>query len=784
MSHSRTPRLNSLRSRMLLIFLVLLTLITTTTLFIVNSTTYQHSTGQLKNLAQTAASVVQDKVQNRARVLHEGLVTASNNFNLRSLIYDAENDPESLASAMKNFQTRNNADIFWITDNQGQPLENSLSQVNLPTSPNQVIGGEINWVKHNEAFYLIQAAPIKKTASSRNIDYWLLMGIAANKLINEDLVNLTAMEVSLVRQDDEHWVIASTFDSENIEDLKKADLITNASLQEIALGDSTFVYAAYPMGVWQQAQVFKVLAINKNSAYISYTSLLSQLAGILGLAALLSLAGAMLLSNGITKPIAKLSNSALKISGGDYQVELPSQSIQEVNVLSAAFKQMISGLKEREQKIHYLAYYDELTGLPNRLQFNDAIRQKINQPSSTEITILMLDIDHFKDINDTVGHDTGDTLLNLIAQRMMIYAGENTLYARIGGDEFGIILDESHGQTPEAFAQSIADLFERPFVIDGLTLDVNVSIGVAVYPHSAKTAEDLIQCADIALYSGKGQHSPFTLYKTELNKYSVQRLNLMSELKESLSQGQLELYYQPKLSIDENQIQTVECLIRWNHPEHGFIPPDEFIPLAEQTGSIRHVTHWALRAALKQQNLWHRQGYDIGMAVNISAVDLVDMKLPTYVSELLSEFHVEAQMLTLEVTESAIMGNPDNAMKALNTLRRMGITLSIDDFGTGYSSMAQLKKMPVDELKIDKAFVLDLAKSQEDQVMVKTVISLAQNLGLKTVAEGVEDAQSLEYLAAIGCTKAQGFYLSRPLPANKFEDWYTQFLEQQQTQTV
>lgn len=782
MSSLRKHSFNSMRSRMLLIFLVLLTLITVITLSIVNSATYQHSTGQWQSHAQTSASVVKDRVLNQVEVLHEGLVTASTDFSLRSLIFGVDKDTESLIPAMNNVQTRTQADIYWVTDNLGKTLLSSTNAESLTIAPNSIIDGAVNWFKQGNNYYLIQAAPIKKTPSSRHIDYWIVMGIAAHKLITTELVELTDMQVSLLWVSDGKQVVASTFAAETSNQLVSAALVTDTRLHEVNLGRA-YIYAAFPLGLWQQAPIYSLVAASKDYAYLDYTSLLLQLVALLAVAAALSLGAAMLFSNGVTKPIAKLADNARKISNGDYQVDWPSESIREVNALSTAFKQMINGIREREDKIQYLAYYDELTGLPNRLRFSQYIHEAISDKAANKVIVVMLDIDRFKEINDTVGHDTGDKLLNLIAQRMKTYADQNTLYARLGGDEFGIVMNNANNHEPEILAQNIANLFEQPFAMDNLTLDVEASIGAAIYPYDAESAEGLIQCADIALYSCKGQHVPYAIYKPALNKHSVQRLNLMSELREALAQGQLQLHYQAKLSIRENEIQTVECLIRWIHPVHGFIPPDEFIPLAEQTGAIRHVTHWALREALKQHSQWRQKGYRIGLAVNISAVDLVDMKLPAYVSELLSEFDIDANVLTLEVTESAVMGDPQNALKALNTLRRMGIVLSIDDFGTGYSSMAQLKKMPVDELKIDKAFVLDLASNKEDQVMVKTLVSLAQNLGLQTVAEGVEDANSLAYLAQIGCTKAQGFYLSRPLPAEKFDQWFNQY-QQQKTQSA
>ena len=387
----------------------------------------------------------------------------------------------------------------------------------------------------------------------------------------------------------------------------------------------------------------------------------------------------------------------------------------------------------------------------------------------------MLDIDRFKDINDTVGHETGDLLIQQIAKRIAAFDEVPAFLARLGGDEFGMVLKFEGNQNLESLVHRIACIFDQPFSISGLVLDVDCSIGASVFPDDAATSSGLMQCADIALYSCKGTHHHYAIYKPELNKHSVQRLNLMSELKGALQEGQLQLYYQPKLSLQAQKITSVECLIRWIHPEHGFIPPDEFIPLAEQTGAIRHVTHWGLRTALQQQKQWRQQGHNLTVAVNISAIDLIDMALPTFVSNLLSEFGSEPDMLTLEVTESAIMADPESALSALNTLKRMGIKLSIDDFGTGYSSMAQLKGMPVHELKIDKAFVLELAKSQDDKVMVNTMVSLAKNLSLETVAEGVEDEETLDYLREIGCTKAQGFHLSRPLPADQFDEWLTGF---------
>jgi diguanylate cyclase (GGDEF)-like protein len=524
--------------------------------------------------------------------------------------------------------------------------------------------------------------------------------------------------------------------------------------------------------------LFLILAKNEANAYLSNQILRNELIIVLFLAAVLAWFAAILVSRSITRPLEELIKIARNISKGKYIDSFPSSGTREVETLSKAINNMQVGIVEREKAINKLAFFDELTNLPNRIQFNQVIEKHIQQNPTNQLIVLTMDVDRFKEINDTVGHEIGDTLLQLIAQRLTVYTDFNPFIARLSGDEFGIvfdIVDIVNIEKIDSIASNVVALFEPPFTINELVLDIDCSIGISVYPEDASTHQGLLQCADIAMYSCKEQHYRYAIYKPELNQYSVMRLNLMSELKGALKEGQLQLHYQPKLSLLENQIHTVECLIRWTHPEHGFVAPDEFIPLAEQTGAIRYVTNWALDTACRELQTWRNQGIQLGVAVNISAMDLVDMSLPTYIAELLTKYELSSDVLTLEVTESAVMSDPDSAFKALNILKDMGITLSIDDFGTGYSSMAQLKKMPVHELKIDKTFVLDLASNKGDQVMVKTLISLAKNLSLKTVAEGVEDKETLNLLSGYGCTKAQGFYMSKALPVEQFNVWYQEF---------
>lgn len=778
MNESMVSRHNTLRTRLLLLFLFIVAFILAVTLFIVRQATYEHSNQQVLNHSITSASIVQDKINNQSELLETALADIAKNFSVIRLIAGANDDPASLVSAMQNYQQRLATDFFIVLDAEQQAVVSSESFAGL--NLDFTFGAaETRWINLQNKTYLLSSAPVKFVQTSRNINGWILMGVETNKLFNQELVELTGLEVTLMRPGQTNQILGSTLPDEKLSELKNHSVIMDAQLHPIQLADSHYIYDM--IGLDENSPYFILLATNEEDAYLSYYDLLGQLIVVLVIASLTALIAAMMLSNSITSPILKLVEATNQIRQGEFAKSFPSGSTREVDSLSFAIKGMQDSIVEREEQIQELAYFDKLTSLPNRNQFNEKLTQSIadaaSNKESNRIMVAMMDVDRFKDINDTVGHDTGDKLLQLIADRLRHYSEGKDFYARIGGDEYGLIFSESNGHSPETIASEIAELFDKPFNLEGLILDVSVSIGVAIYPFDAEDAQGLMQCADIALYSCKDHHHSYAIYKPELNKHSMQRLNLMSELKEALAAGQLELYYQPKLSISANQFESIECLIRWIHPVHGFIPPDEFIGLAEQTGAIRYVTHWALREALMQQRKWSQQGYTFNMAVNISALDLVDMKLPAYVSELLSEFNVQPNMLTLEVTESAIMGDPESAIKALKTLRRMGIILSIDDFGTGFSSMAQLKKMPVDELKIDKAFVLELASNQDDKVMVKTLVALADNLGLKTVAEGVEDQDALDYLEQIGCTKAQGYHLSRPLSISHFNEWYAEHLK-------
>lgn len=772
MNEHKPSILNSIQTRILGLFLLIILVVLTITVFVVKDGTYDHSIRQALIHSDTSARTVSEKLIDQETVLKRAITGLAGNFNVKELIADAIEDKESLFSAMQNFQTRFGADVFFVFDGNNRLLSSSLALA-PELDPKSIHDTPIYFTSIDNKSYLLTAAPMKFVKKSRHTDAWIVMGVLTEKVINQSLFDITQVHISLVKMGKPLSIFASTFPLSVQTLLANQPLLQSDSLSEVTLAGKIYFYDFHSIVEGSDYQLF--LATAEDQAFVSYNTLIGDVIVLLLVSAVLALVSAAVFSKVISDPIHGLVKAADHIRKGEHVSTFPTCSTNEVNSLTNAIRDMQSGIQSREKQINSLAYFDDLTGLPNRNQFNSQLEKAFSSENQSPVMIALLDIDRFKEINDTVGHETGDRLLGLISKRLKNYANAADFYARTGGDEFAIIFDSPDLNRCDYIAQQVMQLFEQPFTIDNLVLDVDVSMGLAYSPEHAATAQALFQCADIALYSCKGKHDSYALYDPKLNKYSLQRLNLMSELKEALHAGQLELHYQPKISIQDNSVTNVESLIRWIHPVHGFIPPDEFIGLAEQTGAIRSLTHWVLGQSLRQVNRWQQDGKNIGVAVNISAVDLVDLRLPGYVSQLLTEYDVDPSLLTLEITESAIMGDPETAIKSLQSLRRMGIFLSIDDFGTGFSSMAQLKKMPVHELKIDKAFVLELADNKDDKVMVTTLVSLANNLGLTTVAEGVENQASLDYLGQIGCTKGQGFHMSRPLPIDKFDAWYESY---------
>jgi diguanylate cyclase (GGDEF)-like protein len=447
--------------------------------------------------------------------------------------------------------------------------------------------------------------------------------------------------------------------------------------------------------------------------------------------------------------------------------------------LLVAYKTASMSLDKEHQALH-----DALTRLPNRTLFYDRAQQAIlaSRRNRAASAVLLLDLDRFKEVNDTLGHHIGDLLLKEVGPRLQQVLREVDTVARLGGDEFGLILRNVTGQEEILrVVDRITSTLEQPFIVEDLRLDIEASIGIALYPEHGADAETLMQRADVAMYVAKGTHSGHAIYAANLDHYTPDRLGLVGELRQALNEGQLVVHYQPKVTMPSRTVEGVEALVRWNHPQRGRISPDEFIPLAEQTGLIKPLTMFVLEQALRQCHAWHQAGYQIGVAVNLSTRVLQDAHLPQDVARLLETCAVEPRWLNLELTESILMADPARSMEVLTHLNAMGVRLSIDDFGIGYSSLAYLKRLPVHEIKIDKSFIANMTIDDNDAVIARSTIDLGRNLGLRVVAEGVETDEAWDALAAMGCDVAQGYYFSPPASADAITRWLADFCQPHNT---
>ncbi len=427
-------------------------------------------------------------------------------------------------------------------------------------------------------------------------------------------------------------------------------------------------------------------------------------------------------------------------------------------------------LRDQAVENERLALHDPLTGLPNRRLLTDRLERAVmsSERAGGVVALMILDVDRFKEVNDTLGHDRGDTLLKLVADRLLTRVREVDTVARLGGDEFAVLAPGLHSVLDaERLARRIHTAFDRPFEVDQLMLHVDSSLGVAVMPGHAENAAELMQRADMAMYGAKQARLGTLLFQPEHDGASADRLMLLGDLRSAIGGDQLQVYYQPTIDLQSDAVVGFEALLRWTHPERGPIPPGEFIPLAETTGMIHAITRYVLEEVVSQMAEWdHRRTPFAGLpvAVNLSARNLVEPTLAEFIEDLLGSFDLPADRLILEVTETALIEDPMRTRRMLEELSNLGVTLAVDDFGTGYTSMAQLEQMPLNTLKIDRSFVIRLMRDDGGTTLVRAIVELAHEFGLSVVAEGVEDQELTEHLKALGCDQAQGFLWSRPLP--------------------
>ncbi|WP_250460169.1 MULTISPECIES: EAL domain-containing protein [unclassified Caballeronia] len=758
---------HSLRARIALVFVVLMLVAQAAAFLVINSVILKNAHRNAEEQLSVAERVFAQILRGNSEQLTQAASVVALDFGFREAV--ATHDSKTVASALRNHGDRVHADVVMLVDLDGKLIADSggVGREGMAFPFPKLIrtvatkGDASSFGMIGPRAYQLVAVPVKAPIAIA----WVVMGFAVDDALARDLSSLTSLDVSfLTVGDDGKWgVLASSLPHD------ARDALTDQA-QLAANGYATRVMRLHSEG----RTVAVLLERSLNEALAPFKRLQTTLLLITLLGVLVSIVGSVLMARSVTRPIAALTQFSKRIGQGDYAAPIEIRQNDEIGELARAFNQMRDGISEREKRITELAYMDRLTGLPNRALFNDRLQQAIGAATRSKrpLAVMMMDLDRFKYVNDTLGHPIGDMLLCEVAKRLRAALHRKTdTVARLGGDEFAVLLPTDDLASARLLATRMLNALEEPITIEGQLVDVGASIGIVTFPQNGTDMNVLLRRADIAMYVAKRSNLGYALYDERHDQNNAERLSLMSELRQAVEHDQLTLYYQPKVDLATHRVKYVEALVRWDHPTRGFVSPDQFIPFAEQTGYIKTISRWVADKAIAQCAAWRRQGIELAVSVNVSARELIQSTLPEIFQGLLDKHGVAPESIWIEITESAIMDDPNHAIETLDRLHALGIRLSIDDFGTGYSSLSYLKRMPVDELKIDKSFVMGMFQHKDDETIVRSTIDLGHNMGLKVVAEGVETEEMLERLKALRCDLAQGYHLSRPLPPAKLEAW-------------
>ena len=742
----------------------------------------QHARSVLPEQLQVGERVLQSLLARNAETLTQGAGVLAGDYGFKSAVLS--NDADTIGSVLANHGARIGAtesallgtDFSLRAASGRNPRE--LAPVVAQLAARAAAGlaaGEIALLdgKPHQIVLVPMKAPV--------LVGWVLMGIPLDAALISDMESLSAVNMTLLTRDGATapWRVALTgMPADRANGFAAQTWQNNATG---APGMRSVEFANEEFGVrsaWLTPSVLALASLSIDKAVRPPRDLQIGLAMITLLGFGVFVFGSLVTAQRVTTPLRALAAAADRLGAGDYGTPMEGVNrADEIGNLAQALEQMRVSVGEKQAQILKLAYWDPLTGLPNRLQFRDAVRDAIAEAQAggaahPTVAVVMLDLDRFKHVNDVLGYRVGDLLLGRVGERLsqQMVRG-NDLVARLGGDEFAVLLRQGDAALAMSVAQRIGAAFDEPLTLEENTVDMGAGIGMACWPQHAADADALLSRAEIAMYAAKRLTQGPLMYNPSNDAASTQTLSLLTELRRAVEHGELRLYLQPKLMLDTGRIGGAETLVRWLHPTRGLVPPMEFIPFAEQTGFIRALTIWVFEEAARHWLALQAEGISLVLSVNLSTRDLLDPELPQKFDALLVKHRVPAEALCLEITESAIMDDPQRALATLNKLSGLGFKLSIDDFGTGYSSLAYLKRLPVDELKIDKSFVMSMVEDLDDAKIVRSTIDLAHNLGLTVVAEGVENAKVWDALRDLECDEAQGYHMGKPMPANEFNAW-------------
>ncbi|MEJ3645885.1 GGDEF domain-containing protein [Pseudomonas bubulae] len=768
---------NSFQARISLFLALLLLLVIGAVYFAVKAVTITVASDQAQEQLKTGTRVFERFMDLRWRRIQYGLNWLTNDSDFREATI--KGSPSLIEHALQEFEASLHGSELFVLDLDGNIITSTLK--GLPAGQAFPYAKALRLARRNtqtmvigilagRPYMLVQGVVLGPLPVVR-----VVSGMPMDDVFAHELSSLSNLEVSFMTvKPGESGILSSTQP-----DFMSASIIE--FVQEHTPG-STIHFSEFHgrrfLGQMLQlansgdpgnGQVMAVLQSPLDQTMQAFDSLDRKFLWISLGALLASLLGALWLARAVSRPVSLLAETAQRIGRGNYETPVDLTRRDELGFLAKAINAMQSGIAVREQQLAHNALHDPLTGLPNRALAMERLGSAIS--ARRGVVLIYLGIENYRVINESFGPEGGERIMRESARVMLDALRERDTAARITGNEFLLLLESTQVDVGVALADRLYALLKRPLSIDGHEVLLEVCMGIAIYPLNGRSAEELISRAAIACRDAAALPGYLQVYQQDRDLAHQRQIQLIRDLRSAASDGQLQLYYQPKMDIRSGHVRQAEALLRWQHPELGMVSPAEFIPLAERTGSMFLLTGWVIEEGIRQLSAWNRKGLHMQLSLNISAEDLHGENLLMTVERLLKRYQLSAEQLIFEITESTAMRDPEHSLNVLEKLRDGGISLSVDDFGTGYSSLAHLKRLPVQELKIDQSFIRNLDETSEDAVIVRSTIEMSHNLGLKVVAEGVEYQHTLELLERWHCDTAQGYLISRPMDAVAFEAW-------------
>ena len=764
----------SFRGKLLLLTIVPLAVAQLVTMFAVMNTVEQDVDSRARESLRIGGNVVQQYLAGRSDQLKTSVAVLAADFGLKEAA--ATRDAETIRSVLRNHSQRIGADIALLLDIDGRVIAGTTAAAEIAAIPlPQLVDAEQDVASRQftteigEIAYQAFAVPLRAPTTVG----WVVVGFRIDETVAERFSALTGLDVAIVAATDTPRVVAGTR-LPGEASASPASLLdpSNHSGEVYLLADfGTDYFALGTPFVAGYAGIQVILLRSIEAAMAPYVEARRGLVLFAALLLAFVAAAAAWVSGSIARPLRTLGNAARQMIAGEYNVCVYIPSNDEFGELASSFNSMRTAIAEREERIFHQASHDPLTDLPNRSKVISQLAAAIESNRSGSIAVLSIRLSRMSEISSTLGHSASDELISLAARHLRVNLESGDILGHVGTNEFVVVLPNSGLEDAKAGAEKIESILGTGVTLGRVNIALLTEIGIAMYPAHAGNAPDLLRNAMIARGEAQIRDQTIASYEAGREEHYVRQLRIVNDLRSAIQKDELRVHFQPKMSLRSGTICGAEALVRWQHAEYGWLSPDEFVPAAEEAGTIVHLTRYVLGQAIRECKRWQDSGRSLQVSVNISARDLQDEYLPYYVLQLMKEHGLPTNRLTLEVTENSIMQNIQKAITVLECLRDIGVRISMDDFGTGYSSLAQIRKIPLHELKIDKSFVMTLLKDKQNAAIVRTTLQLAHNMNLEVVAEGVEDDDTLDYLSDAGCEQAQGYVLSRPVSSEDLLAW-------------